>query len=115
MATPRLLLDEDVWPLLSVALRQSGYDAVHVLDLGLSGRTDVDVLRTAVEQGRAVYTHNTRDFMLLATVYARTATPHAGIIVSTQGAFGDLLRRLLRFPSKRTAEDLRDTALWLPE
>ena len=115
MATPRLLLDEDVRPLLAVALRRSGYDVVHVLDLGLSGSTDIDVLRAAVEQGRAVYTHNTRDFMLLATAYARSAAPHAGIIVSTQGRFGDLLRRLLRFLSERTAEDLRDTAVWLPE
>lgn len=86
-----------------------------MLDLGLAGGTDVDVLRTAVEQGRAVYTHNASDFMQLATAYARSATPHAGIIVSTQGRFSDLLRRLLRFLSERAAEDLRDTALWLPE
>ncbi len=86
-----------------------------MLDLGLAGGTDLEVLRTAVEQGRAVYTHNARDFMQLATAYARSATPHAGIIVSMQGPFGDLLRRLLRFLSERTAEDLRDTALWLPE
>lgn len=101
-------------PLLAVALQRSGYDAVHVLDLGLLGAPDEEVLVAAADQRRVLYTHNARDFMRLAAEYARSAKPHYGIIVSTQGTFGDLLRRMLRFLSDRTAEDLSDTAFWLP-
>jgi predicted nuclease of predicted toxin-antitoxin system len=60
-----LLLDEDVRPLLAEILRQRGYDAVHVLEVSRGGKSDLEQLAYAVSQGRAMLTHNIRDYLLL--------------------------------------------------
>ncbi|MCC6739336.1 MAG: DUF5615 family PIN-like protein [Planctomycetia bacterium] len=89
MADPvRLLLDEDTRPLLAETLRDRGFDAVHVNQLRLSGAADVDVLREATRQGRALLT--------------------------PQRPFRELLARTLRFLAVHTAEDVRNAVLWLP-
>ena len=45
MAT--FLVDENLPPALAVALQRSGYDALHVHDLGLRGAPDSDILAAA--------------------------------------------------------------------
>lgn len=52
----KLLLDENLSPLQAVELRNEGYDAVAVVECGLSGVTDEEVLRFAVDNGRAIMT-----------------------------------------------------------
>jgi predicted nuclease of predicted toxin-antitoxin system len=69
MAQISLLLDEDVRPLLAEILRQRGYDAVHVLDLERTGKTDAEQLEFAVSQQRSILTHNIRDFLGLDRRY----------------------------------------------
>lgn len=64
-----LLLDEDVRPLLAEILRQRGYDAVHVLDLERTSKTDTEQLEFAVSQQRSILTHNIRDFIGLDRHY----------------------------------------------
>ena len=49
-----MLLDEDVRPLLAEILRQRGYDAVHILDLERTGKTDAEQLEFAASQHRAI-------------------------------------------------------------
>ena len=58
MDAPRLLLDANVSPDLARALRERGYDARHVEDLGLTHVDDVRVFEASVEEGRAVLTQN---------------------------------------------------------
>jgi hypothetical protein len=53
MATVRLLIDEDVRPLLAETLRQRGFDAKHVDELKRSGLSDPEQLAFAVKQRRA--------------------------------------------------------------
>jgi predicted nuclease of predicted toxin-antitoxin system len=65
MAKIALLLDEDVRPMLGEILRQRGYDAIHVLDAGHTGRSDTEQLAYAVSQRRTILTHNIRHFILL--------------------------------------------------
>ncbi len=65
MAQIRLLIDEDVRPLLADTLRRRGYDAVHVLERDRSGRSDPDQLASASTQRRAMLTHNIRHYVLL--------------------------------------------------
>jgi predicted nuclease of predicted toxin-antitoxin system len=48
MAELTLLLDEDVRVLLADILRQRGYDAVHVLEVGRGGKSDPEQLAYAV-------------------------------------------------------------------
>jgi predicted nuclease of predicted toxin-antitoxin system len=69
MAKITLLLDEDVRPILGEILRQRGYDAVHVLDAGRTGKSDAEQLAYAVSQRRTILTHNIRHFRLMNQRY----------------------------------------------
>lgn len=40
----KLLLDENVPPKVAIELRQPGYDAVHLRDIGLKGSKDSQVI-----------------------------------------------------------------------
>ncbi|MCM4082480.1 DUF5615 family PIN-like protein [Paractinoplanes hotanensis] len=63
-----LLLDEMYPPALAQHLRQSGHDAVAVLEIevGLAAKTDEDVLAWASRNRRCVVTENISDFARLA-------------------------------------------------
>lgn len=77
-----LLLDEMYPPALAQKLCAQGHDVVAALDVevGLSSRSDDDVLAWAARHHRCVVTENVRDFARLSPV-----VPHAGIIfVSSQ-------------------------------
>ena len=66
------------------ALRELGHDVLTTHDAGKSneGIPDDEVLRFAIEAGRAVITHNRQDFIRLH----RSNPDHAGIIVCTDNA-----------------------------
>ena len=97
MAKIALLLDEDVRPKLGEILRQRGYDAVHVLDAGGTGKSDAEQLAYAVSQQRTILTHNIRHFRLLNQRYDEEGRQHFGIPLSAQVPLRDLLRRVVRF------------------
>lgn len=115
MAKITLLLDEDVRPMLAEVLRQRGYDAIHVLELGRTGKSDAEQLAYAVGLKRSVLTHNIRDFRLLDRHYKREGKEHFGILLSDQTTLRDLLQRTLRFLGRRTAEDIKNNIVWLSE
>lgn len=108
-----LLLDEDVRVLLAVALRERGYDAVHVLEADRGGRSDPAQLAYAVAQRRAILTHNIRDFVVLDRKYRAAGKAHCGIIVSDQIPLRELLRRTLRGLSQYSAESAGNQLIWL--
>jgi len=60
-----LLTDENLDPDMVAQLRQLGFDVLDVVESGLRGATDVDLLRLATSQGRVVVTHDA-DFGTLA-------------------------------------------------
>ena len=109
----RLYLDEHVWYGLAAALQQRGYDAIHVYDVDREGLGDEDQLAYAAEQGRALLTFNARDFGPLAVGWFFAGKTHAGIIISDQLAFGELLRRIERLLQTLPAEELRNTLRYL--
>jgi len=115
MAKIALLLDEDVRPMLGEILRQRGYDAIHVLDVDRTGKSDADQLAYAVSQQRAILTHNVRHFRLLNQKYHEEGRQHFGILLSAQLPLRDLLRRSLRFLGRHTADDIKNNVLWLAE
>ena len=75
MAAVRLLIDEDVRPLLAETLRQRGFDARHVDELKRSGMSDAEQLAFAVQQRRAIFTHNIRHYVLLDREYQVMRVP----------------------------------------
>jgi predicted nuclease of predicted toxin-antitoxin system len=113
VAGASLLLDEDVRPLLAVVLRQRGLDAVHVLGVGRGGCSDEDQLRFATEHGRAISTHNIKDFLLLDKQWRAQGLTHQGILMSDQVTFRELLSRTLKCLNRYSARDLRELVVWL--
>jgi len=79
MALPKLYLDEDVDPLLAIILIRRGYDVQTTEEAAMRSATDEEQLQWAVGQGRAVLTHNIRDFVSLAKTYAVLDRAHCGI------------------------------------
>jgi predicted nuclease of predicted toxin-antitoxin system len=100
MPPPRLLLDEDVRAQLAIILRDRGYEAIHVNELGRRGALDAELLEYATESGRTILTHNVSDFVLLDRTWRHTGREHPGIVVSNQLPLGDLRRRTLRMLSR---------------
>ncbi len=115
MSRPTLLLDEDVRVVLAEILRERGDDAVHVLEVRRGGKSDPDQLVYAVSQGRAIVTHNIRDYLILDQAYQRRAKEHYGIILSDQVSLREPLRRTLRCLGRHTTEDLYNRVLWLQD
>jgi len=115
MAKICLLLDEDVRVALAEILRERGYDAVHVLEVQRESKSDSEQLDYALGLGKAILTHNVRDFRLLHRQYQEEGKEHCGIIVSDQVPLRELLRRTLRCLSRRTAGQAHNSLLWLQD
>ena len=113
MSAIRLLLDEDVRPLLAEVLRERGYDVIAAVPSGLGEAADSEVLQRAVDERRALLTHNVEHFVQLASDYSAKGWEHHGIIVSDQAPIGDLLARVLRLLGRKQAEDLMNAVEWL--
>lgn len=62
-----LLTDENLDPDVVAHLRQLGFDVLDVVERGLQGSTDVELLRLATSQGRVVVSHDA-DFGTLAVL-----------------------------------------------
>ncbi len=89
----KLLLDENLSPLHTRALRELGHDAVSVVECGLSGADDSVVRAFAIENGRILVTLDA-DFANVSR-YPPSNTP--GVIrlkvhPATEGAIDVLLR-----------------------
>lgn len=78
----KLLLDENISPMVAEVLRKEGVDACGVRDRGLLEATDAEVLERAFSEDRIVVTKNVGDFEKLA----RTRELHAGIVLLEDGA-----------------------------
>ena len=52
----KFFLDENLSPQHAIELRSEGHDVIAVLEVGLSGASDEQILRFAVENGRVLVT-----------------------------------------------------------
>lgn len=113
MALIALYLDEDVHPTLATILRQRGFDVLTSAEAGMLRKSDPEQLEFALSQGRAILTHNVRDYVRLAQQYAKPQQTHAGIIVSDQLPLRELLRRTLKLLAALSAEEMVNRFEWL--
>ncbi len=113
MARIALYLDEDVHPTLARILRERGFDVLTAADVGMLGKSDPEQLEFAATHGRALLTHNVRDYVRLAQQYAEQKRAHAGIIVSDQLPLRELLRRTLKLLAALSAEEMVNRFEWL--
>jgi hypothetical protein len=113
----KLLLDEMYPPTLAEALRADGIEAFTVVERGLGGRSDSDVLVSAAEAGYALLTENVADFVRLAAERLSAGEHHAGALIALSPRFS---RRPTGVPNiaavirSLVKEDLRDRLLYLP-
>lgn len=88
-----LYLDEDVWMGLAAALRERHYDMIHAAEVDRKGLPDIEQLAYAAAAGRAILTHNTKDFVPLAARYFFEQRTHTGISLAQHLPKGELLRQ----------------------
>ena len=112
---PKLLLDECVWAKMASNLRSEGFDVLHVIEVGISGIQDDEILQYATDNGRAVLTFNIKDFILLAKQCYASGKPHAGIIVSNQLQHGELQKRIKKLLRKVSESDLVNNLIFLQD
>lgn len=84
----RLLLDEMFGPRIAVELVTRGHDCIAlVADRALRESSDADVLRLALDQGRALVTNNVADFERLRRQRAAEAQPTPPLIYTSDATF----------------------------
>ena len=76
----RLLLNEQINPMVAAELRKKGYDVVTANDLGTRGASDPEQFATAAAEQRALVTYNIADFHALFMDSAQKGLSHWGII-----------------------------------
>lgn len=114
MAKVKLYIDEDLTHRLAQVLRGRGYDVVSVHEVGMEGKSDEEQLDYSTRKGRVILTRNTRHFVQLQRTYFRSGKQHAGILVTDDISFAEMLRRLKIFLETVDSEYMRNFLDWLP-
>jgi predicted nuclease of predicted toxin-antitoxin system len=83
----RLLLDEMYPARLAEALRAANVDATTAAELGLAGRSDLDVFATAVAAGYVLLTENVADFARIAADHLTAGQHHPGVLIALSSRF----------------------------
>jgi hypothetical protein len=109
---PRLYIalytDADVNGRLAGEIRAKGFDAVSAYEVGNGGLNDPEQFEIAINQKRAIVTHNARDFEPLFREYAFAGKVHFGLIVSEKLPVGEMLRRLLSLLDLVSADEMKN-------
>lgn len=104
-----LYTDADVHGRLAEHLRARGFDALAASEVGNTDLDDSQQLEFAVSQGRALLTHNAKDFEPLVRNYWMEGKEHFGVIVSEQLPLGELVRRVLKMLSTVDAVQMKNS------
>jgi hypothetical protein len=83
----KLLLDEMYSPRHAEALRAANFDAVTVAELGLAGRSDLDVFAAAAVDGYVLLTENVADFARIAADHIAGGHHHPGVLIELSSRF----------------------------
>ncbi|MEG4799174.1 DUF5615 family PIN-like protein [Microcoleus sp. ARI1-B5] len=113
-----LYMDEDILQRsLILALRTSGVDVITTSDANKLSCSDEEQLIWAAEQGRAIYSFNTKDFCRLHSTFISEDIGHAGIIMGVQQRYsiGEQLRGFFNLIAAKSAEEMIDQLVFLAE
>ena len=80
------------------------------LEAGMIERDDAEHLTYAIAQGRSLFSFNVQDFYRIHADFLTEGKSHGGIILARQQVYsvGELMRRLLRLISARSAEEMEN-------
>ncbi|GGN01271.1 hypothetical protein GCM10007092_14120 [Thermus composti] len=113
----KLLLDENVETALLRGLlrRRPGTDVLRVVDVGLGGRSDAEVLAWAAERGRVVVSKDRATMGLEAIRRLEAGAPMPGLILVRRGAgLGQVLEDLLLILEAAQEGELEGRILYIP-
>ena len=108
-----LYLDEDVDVLIAQLIRARGFAVVTTQEAGQLRNSDAEQLAYAVNQHKALLTHNRVDFETLAQTYLTTGQTHDGILIAVRRPPRDIARRLLRILNAVTAEEMQNQVRYI--
>jgi len=91
------------------ALKARNVDVLTVADAGMLHRSDEEQLDWAKQNGRVIFSFNTRDFYQLHTTLVGKGLSHAGIILAPQQRYGigDLMRGVLRLINTKSSAEMQ--------
>jgi hypothetical protein len=91
------------------ALRSRNVDVLTVADVVMLHRSDEEQIDWARQNGRVVFSFNTRDFYRLHTTIIEQGLSHAGIILAPQQRYGigDLMRGVLKLINTKSSEEMQ--------
>jgi predicted nuclease of predicted toxin-antitoxin system len=108
-----LYLDEDVNVLVGDLLNARGFDALTVRDAGQLQASDEEQLAYAVNQQRALVTHNRSDFEELIQTYFAAERKHYGVILATRRSPQEIAQRLLVILNRVTADEMENQVRYI--
>jgi predicted nuclease of predicted toxin-antitoxin system len=112
----KLLLDEMYPPALAEALRRYGIEAFTVVERGLGGRSDPDILAAAAADGQVLLTENVADFAQISAERLTAGEHHAGVLIALSTRFSRRPRGILKIATAvqaLVAEDFTDRLVFL--
>jgi predicted nuclease of predicted toxin-antitoxin system len=83
----KLLLDEMYSARHAEALRHARIGAVTVAELGLAGRSDLDVFAAAASDGYVLLSENVADFARIAADHLSAGHHHPGVLIALSSRF----------------------------
>ena len=83
----RLLLDEMYPPGPAESLRAAKIEAVTLGELGLAGRSDVDLFAAAAADGYVLLTENVADFTRIAADHLAAGRRSPGVLIALSSRF----------------------------
>ncbi|MBI1743923.1 DUF5615 family PIN-like protein [Candidatus Acetothermia bacterium] len=101
-----LFIDENVDNKLGPALRRYGYDAATARETERKGVEDEEQLEYAVQHKMAIFSHNVADFAKLHERWLSESKEHYGIVLTSTPEFRPLLKKVLEFLDRFTAEEI---------
>lgn len=109
-----LYFDEDVSSGIVENLRMRGFDVLSARDRAMLSRTDDEQLAFAIEQRRALVTHNRADFEWLRRRCLENGQLHHGIIIARRRRDDEIVvARLLQLLNSVTAEEMQNQLRYL--
>jgi hypothetical protein len=106
-----LYIDEDSMDEHFVqALISRNVDVLTVADVGMLHRSDEEQLDWARQNGRVIFSFNTRDFYRLHTTLIGQGLSHAGIILAPQQRYGigELMRGVLKLINTKSSAEMQE-------
>lgn len=115
----RFMGDENVNGIVIAALRDRGIDAVHVVEEGLAGMPDAEIMAVAIDDERIVITRDYADFGALVDLYIQWDIAFPGVLFISpsipHGESGILLHAIENWIElcKSGQRSVHNTAGWL--